>query len=213
MYMKRRLSFIIVIFGIIVIGLFLISSIKNKQNEKYFDWHVRFTIYDSAKNGPEGFPPDEIFEKEKNKILFFIPEKEYQNYNLTYTTNGRLRNGFSIETTQKGYNIIRTRGILMKILSKYISTISYQMVIDPSIQVNPNNESELVTCMQNRECIKVRGDCCGCSSGGTATSINRKYYDYWQNKFIEGCVCPAMISNHKTCRQEPKCIRNKCKLV
>lgn len=188
---------------------------KNKTEEKYFDWRMEFRIYDQSKNSPEGFPPDDIFEIEKNKILSLIPETEYRNYELTYTTYGHTRNGFSVEVTQTGHKVVMEE-IIGKSVSQYLSTIYYEQIIDPKIQVMPSDETQIKECEKDRECIKVDSGCCGCSAGGEATTINRKYHKYWSEKLDRECRnvgCIAVMSNHWTCFAEPKCINNKCELI
>ena len=71
-------------------------------------------------------------------------------------------------------------------------------------------------CREDSDCVSVRGECCGCSSGGTATAINKKYKEEWENKLINNCqnnLCLAGISDDWTCFAEPECIKGKCELV
>lgn len=84
-----------------------------------------------------------------------------------------------------------------------------------SWQQNQVKKIDFYSCAQDSNCIKTKGDCCGCSSGGTATAINKNFEKDWQDKLMKECYeidCLAVISNHPSCFQEPKCINNKCVL-
>ena len=72
---------------------------------------------------------------------------------------------------------------------------------------------EVYFCTQDSDCIIVKGDCCGCSAGGTATAINKKFEKEWYEKLPKDCVCIQVISNHPSCFKEPKCVFNRCVLL
>lgn len=75
------------------------------------------------------------------------------------------------------------------------------------------SDEELRACSQDSDCINVRGDNCGCTAGGTATSINKKYQNYWNEK-VPGGTCIAVMSQDWSCGRSinPKCINNLCTL-
>ncbi|MEA2064675.1 MAG: hypothetical protein U9O66_00035, partial [Patescibacteria group bacterium] len=65
---------------------------------------------------------------------------------------------------------------------------------------------DFYSCNQNSDCISVKKDCCGCTAGGSAIAINKKFRDKWHKKFDCGRImCPAVMSNDLSCFQEPKC--------
>lgn len=82
-----------------------------------------------------------------------------------------------------------------------------------------SDESEVVDfseCEKDNDCVSIKGDCCGCSSGGAATAVNKTHVPRWPKKLSEKCketVCPAVISDHWTCFANPKCVKNKCELM
>lgn len=87
--------------------------------------------------------------------------------------------------------------------------------IDEEKQKEPFKDEDVYKCENDRECISISSGCCGCSAGGTATAINRDYYNYWNNKLSENCQdlsCIQVISSHWTCFAEPKCIDETCQL-
>jgi len=70
-------------------------------------------------------------------------------------------------------------------------------------------------CEEDNDCIKVDGGCCGCSSGGNSTTINKNYENYWNNKLAgecEGIVCLTVMSTDISCFAQPRCINNACTL-
>ncbi len=69
-------------------------------------------------------------------------------------------------------------------------------------------------CKRYDDCMKIQGDCCGCSAGGEDTAINKQYKNLWNEKVGE-CTCPAIMSDHWTCSEynQPKCINKTCILV
>lgn len=68
-------------------------------------------------------------------------------------------------------------------------------------------------CQKDSDCVKVAGDTCGCSSGGTATSVNKNFKDQWLESTEWGMnTCLAVISNHPSCFTSPKCENFQCKL-
>ena len=67
-------------------------------------------------------------------------------------------------------------------------------------------------CSQDSDCIIVKGDCCGCSSGGTATTINKNFEEEWYEKLPKDCICLMVISDHPSCFKETRCINNRCVL-
>lgn len=72
----------------------------------------------------------------------------------------------------------------------------------------PVDES-MYSCVQDSDCISIRAGACGCSSGGSNTSINTKYKNEWEAK-AGTAMCVAMISNNPTCSMTPRCIASRC---
>lgn len=77
--------------------------------------------------------------------------------------------------------------------------------------VSPESDN-ILACLDDSECIAVRADNCGCTAGGTATSINKNYVDLWE-KDHPLQICPAVMSLDWTCSAIPQCLSNQCKLV
>jgi len=71
-------------------------------------------------------------------------------------------------------------------------------------------------CSVDSDCIIVDGDCCGCTSGGTATTISKELKEKWEEKLLKKCKeveCLDVISDDPSCFKKPKCINNVCQLV
>ncbi len=71
-------------------------------------------------------------------------------------------------------------------------------------------------CFEDKECVSVAKDCCGCNAGGEAEAINKKLIEKHGNrrqKKCRGVACPQVISDHWSCFATPKCVRGRCKLV
>lgn len=69
------------------------------------------------------------------------------------------------------------------------------------------------TCSTDNECIVVTQACCGCSNGGSNTSINSKYKSDWTELYTRVCKvisCSTEISNDKTCNSKPICLNGVC---
>lgn len=68
-------------------------------------------------------------------------------------------------------------------------------------------------CEQNNDCMKVKGDCCGCTAGGTATTINKNYYTQYVEDLKKRCGgigCAEIMSWDITCFTKPVCLSNRC---
>ena len=73
--------------------------------------------------------------------------------------------------------------------------------------------TDFYSCDQNSDCISVNKNCCGCTAGGSAIMINKKFEDEWNEKLhCREIMCPAVMSSHPSCFQKPKCENNKCVL-
>jgi len=78
------------------------------------------------------------------------------------------------------------------------------------------DDGDLYSCEVDEDCVAVKDGCCGCSSGGGSTAINKKYQDKWNSDLEIECettLCISVISDHWTCFAEPECVDNKCELV
>lgn len=90
------------------------------------------------------------------------------------------------------------------------------VLLNNTLKINPTEE-EMTYCDKDDDCIIVSGDCCDCTGGGKAGVTNKKYYNFWLDKFEKECKgkrwCPAIMSQDWTCSAEPKCVNGKCTLV
>ena len=73
--------------------------------------------------------------------------------------------------------------------------------------------NDLYGCNRDNDCISVKSGCCGCTAGGSSTTVNKDYLDYWDKKLLDECKevnCPAVMSNDWTWFAEPKCAEGRC---
>ena len=80
----------------------------------------------------------------------------------------------------------------------------------------PEMTASLRTCRYDADCVKVKADCCGCTMGGQAATLNKENEAVWTKTVEVKCkniACLQVISNHWTCFADTKCINNKCTLV
>ena len=80
----------------------------------------------------------------------------------------------------------------------------------------PEISGALRTCNLDSDCVIIKSDCCGCTAGGTADTIHKKYKEQWENTVQSKCeniACTAVMSNDWSCFAEAKCVRNKCAMV
>ncbi len=71
------------------------------------------------------------------------------------------------------------------------------------------------SCVEDSDCISIKGDCCGCTGGGIATAINKNFKNQWNNYNCGGKMmkCLAVMSNDSSCiNKEPQCVDNRCVL-
>lgn len=66
-------------------------------------------------------------------------------------------------------------------------------------------------CEKDEDCVKARGNCCGCTAGGTATAINKDFYAEYEEG-LGGCGCVAMMSTDISCFAKPTCLNHECTL-
>lgn len=76
---------------------------------------------------------------------------------------------------------------------------------------------DFFSCNEDSDCIKVRGDVCGCNGRGTADAINKKFEQEWKDKLKtewqkDPITCLQIISEHPSCFKMPVCVENKCVL-
>lgn len=84
--------------------------------------------------------------------------------------------------------------------------------ITPTV-IPTSGEINFFVCSSDSDCITVRADSCGCTAGGKATSINKKYLSEWEEKNPPG-ICPQVISQDPSCiNTVPKCTSNQCQLI
>ncbi len=75
--------------------------------------------------------------------------------------------------------------------------------------------TDFYSCSEDSDCLSVKGDCCGCTAGGIAAAINKKFKNQWKNNCnaTEPIMCPAVMSDDPSCiNKEPRCAGNKCVL-
>lgn len=99
--------------------------------------------------------------------------------------------------------------IFIEWYNKYLSGIESDYKLNIS-------EDELYFCEIDQDCTTVKPSCCGCGSGGTAISINKKYENEWnsyQRQVCMGTACASVMSQHITCFSQTKCENNRCTLI
>ena len=100
-------------------------------------------------------------------------------------------------------------------MNKLMSLVFFIIIFSLSACDNPVVDPEdLILCEEDSECIIVKKDCCGCSSGGESFSINIDYEQYWTNKQSEECdqvICKMVYM----CLPDmaPACIEGSCKII
>lgn len=183
------------------------SILKLKPSPEY-DWYIEVIL--CKKCSP--YEVDTISQKElelaKNEIISNFKEEEvaFDKYR---------NNGFFIKATNDAKNEISN----IKLTKLTIETVRWELLellIDEGLQKIPESSETIYKCVEDKECVPVKSECCGCMAGGTAIAINRDYYNYWEKKLdseCKGIACIQMISHHWTCSSQPKCINNKCQLL
>ena len=81
--------------------------------------------------------------------------------------------------------------------------------------INQAIKKQIQVCQTDSDCVKVRANCCSCSSGGSEIAVNKKYKQYWQ-EFLKytcskkklACIKVYKCMNNLT----PKCVSNSCVL-
>ena len=72
----------------------------------------------------------------------------------------------------------------------------------------------MYSCVQDSDCIKIAEDCCDCSNGGKAITINKDFKEQYEADLdCEEIVCLTVMSNDPSCFAEPKCVNNECELI
>lgn len=94
-----------------------------------------------------------------------------------------------------------------------ILSILLLVLIIPAIFALQN----IVSCEKDSDCISLKADCCGCSSGGKAMAINKDYKKSYEDDLLKSCAntaCIAVISNDPSCGadKKPLCINYNCVL-
>ena len=105
----------------------------------------------------------------------------------------------------------------------YYETKNEELKIDNSISLELNEtikkerlEENYYKCEKNSDCISVQAGCCACNMMGSNIAINKKYFDFWENKLSEDCKeisCLQAFSDHISCFSEPRCVDGFCKLI
>lgn len=103
--------------------------------------------------------------------------------------------------------------ISVVILGALVGLLTFWLDILPKPVVKP--PADFFSCGQDSDCVSVKGDCCGCTAGGTAAAVNKNFAKDWEDKLSKECkdiACIQVISNAPSCFKDPKCIDNKCVL-
>jgi hypothetical protein len=96
--------------------------------------------------------------------------------------------------------------------NKQESKLPITSVITATPTPEPSNDIWR-SCTSHSDCISIRADSCGCSAGGKATAINKRFAEEWEQDHPVR-TCPAVMSADQTCiGVSPRCINNKCQLV
>jgi hypothetical protein len=123
--------------------------------------------------------------------------------------------GFSILLTDEGKQLIPNDIEEHKIFGEKIGYhLTYREFKYIRKIVGPIDEKDIYTCENDDDCIVVAAKCCSCSMGGSSSTINIKYREYWESKKKEMCkdvACPAVYACPPG--EIPQCVNNKCKLV
>lgn len=112
-----------------------------------------------------------------------------------------------------GYEFDSSAG---KCIEKKVSGCSSEILfetLEECQKICEAKEENFYSCDQDSDCIKVDGDCYGCSTGGAATAINKNFETEW--RYYLDCkemVCSQKTSNHPSCSKGPKCVDGKCVL-
>lgn len=120
---------------------------------------------------------------------------------------------------------MKNKQIILIVFLVILLVISFSFLTNISQQENEEEIKEefqeipleqVTYCEQDNECMRISKDCCGCSSMGLDTTINRKYEDYWKTKLDYECpihACLTAFNNHWTCYAQIECINNNCEFV
>jgi len=180
-----------------------------KSEKKFFDWNVLLV-------GCSGCSKSEIVNF-RDKILLALPEGEYQfdGYSMIVDhvptkfndlSENYAINGIYLNLTYEGNNKLNELD-----LSEYgVRTVYFNRIIDKSIQAEPENDTELRYCKEERECIMVGTNCCASANCGY-TAINRKFHDYWESQF--DCSDIACIASICMKTFNVRCLNHQCTLI
>ena len=211
--------FVSIILLVIIIN-FYYSIEKEEISEKiYYDWNVHISFFNESYQNETGYfnkAQTDIF---KDSILKKFNEEDYQfngyvvliNHTMYITKEPRegYLYGISLNLTYEAKEKLDELDLSEYPLGTYQPR---NPIIEQSIQKIPENEDETITCESDRECIKLGGSGCVWE----AITINRAYYNYWNDKLTEAnkdMLCTAVFSNHWTRFADPKCIDNICELI
>lgn len=77
------------------------------------------------------------------------------------------------------------------------------------LNIVENPVSKYTQCRNDNDCVRVRKGPCGCSNGGKAAAINKRYARQYEVLNRQGS-CIDAISDHLTCTSPVKCIDSYC---
>ena len=109
----------------------------------------------------------------------------------------------------KGY----TAGMLANILNLGEQALLLRKAGDKSLNrpVSVQPMSKLQFCTDDKQCVRVNTQCCGCNSGGGGDiSVNSEYSSYYyRHIFKKDCSKVNCLSVY-LCKSEPRCSGNRC---
>ena len=73
-----------------------------------------------------------------------------------------------------------------------------------------------ISCVQDKDCVLVRKDCCACNSGGEYIAIHESQKDAYKSQLKERCATPIRCLAWYRCDEwedKARCINSKCSVV
>jgi hypothetical protein len=88
---------------------------------------------------------------------------------------------------------------------------NYDQILPVDYSVYPD---EAYVCSVDDDCVRSKiKNRCGCSGGGSDITVNKNYHERVVQRLLSEVGCPAVMSNHWTCKASPKCENSQCRLV
>ncbi|HLD98328.1 MAG TPA: hypothetical protein VI815_03300 [Candidatus Nanoarchaeia archaeon] len=108
--------------------------------------------------------------------------------------------------------------IIILVVASVFFGYSFFKDLNNGFSIGDNDIEPVKYCLMDSDCVKANLDCCGCSSGGKATVINKNFVNEYNDQISSECAevsCIAVISDDPSCSDDvkPKCVNKKCELV